>query len=441
MKRAIVISSFVISILIFQSSQVMAQWSYGYDRTLKTIPASGLSWDRSSEAGKIHLGDMKVIPGLTVRGLYDDNIYLGSGSPGDEEESDWVFHIMPSLLLDYAFAERGGVKLGFQADVTEYVDNTGNDWQTYQGLLDVDYRAPGGLIVGVRNVYENTENPYSSANDYELGQKIKRWDNDLNSKIGFGFSERFKALTYYNYYKIDYDRLQDFTQNFDSNEIGLGFEMRVYPKTWGFVRYHHGKRDFFSHGTIFCNESEVEVDSKNDTDYTWDRVNTGLTWDAGAKVSGELNFGYQWKDYDNPFDACGNPYYDRDTWIASTFISYDPTATTTLSLSMLRALRDVGSGSDEYYVDTGGGLGVQHVVLEKITLSAGGIYSKNDYSVYYETDEHRKDDNYKANVGFDYRIQDWISTGFAYNYWKKNSNVNEYDFADNQFMATIDIVY
>ncbi len=394
-----------------------------------------------ADGGKIRTGKFTIVPRLTVQGVYDDNVFLGSGTKDptneevtrrEKEESDRILHIMPALLLDYSLGVRGSVNLGYAGDVARYDDFSDNDWQNHQGSFGLDYYAPGGLIVGVDNVYLYAEDPYSSLNEYELGTAgIERWSDNLGTKIGFEFSDKFRVLAYYNYYKQDYDRDQDFTQDYDFNELGAGLQMRLLPKTWGFMQYHYGERDYFTH--------LGDVTEDNDADFDWHRVNAGLTWDSGAKLSGELNLGYQWKAYNNATDFRGASYDDKDTWVASTSISSQATENTMVSLTVLRALRDRGSNTNEYFEDTGIGLGLQQVVLEKMIFTVNGLYSEHDYNEWLGG--HRKDDNYRASLDFEYRIKDWVRAGLGYKYWKKDSNAKEYGFTDNQFMATIEIVY
>jgi len=420
------------ALLLFLAAFVMAEAINIHVGRLNTIPPSAHQ-QGPLETGKIHIGDLKVVPRLTAGYVYDDNVFLGNGSNSadEKESSDWILRLMPGLLLDCGFGPRGRFRVGYRGDLAYYDDQSKNDWQTHEGLFDLDYRSPGGLIVRAINVYTDAEDPYTSENEYQLGRKIKRWHNNLKTKVGFDFKNRFRVLAYYNYYKQDYDHKEDFTQDYDSNEFGAGVQMRLLPKTWGFIRYHYGERDYFS--------QREGVTEDNDSDFSWNRMNAGLTWEPGAKLSGELNVGYQWKDYDNKANKDGYIYDDRNTWVASTVISYKPALTRVLSLTMLRALREVGSITDEYFEDTGVGLSLQQVFLDKITLFVGTTLSQNDYNVF--DDKRRKDDNYKVGLGFDYEIRDWLRTGLSYSYWRKDSNITKYDFTDNRFMAKLDIVY
>lgn len=389
-----------------------------------------------AEVGKIRVGNLKIIPGIGLKEVYDDNIYLGNGSNNttEVEESDWITHLMPSILLDYAINSRGGLKVGYMGDFAYYSDNDNNDWKSHTGYLMFDYNAPGGLILGINNTYVDTEDPYSSLNNYKLGvAQTARWNNDFRGKIGYLFSDRFKVMGFYNYYKQNYDEDVDYTQDYDDNEVGAGFEMRIMPKTWGFIRYHHGERDYFTHprGT-----GSTEA---NDSDYSWERVNAGLSWDPKGKLSGELNFGYQWKDYDNTRDVAGNIYSDKDTWIASTAVNYDASKTTRISLSLMRALRESGSSTNEYYEDTSMGLNLRQALMEKLTLLAGVSYTTNDYNL--PVVNARDDEIYRTSLGLDYQIQDWLKAGLGYRHEKRDSNYDANEYTDNQFTISLSAVY
>jgi len=411
MKRGIIIPGLVISIVMLLSLQLMAQ------------------------GGNINIGKLKVIPGLTIQELYDDNIFLGNGSNNTTElkESDWITHVMPTLGFNYSLQERGNLSLGYLGDFAYYIDNDNNDWQTHKCMFNLNYKAPGGIIIDINTIHTDAEDPYGSLEGYGRGLKTERSNNDLKTKIGYDFGNRFKILAYYNYYKQDYDLERDYTQDYDVNEFGIGCQMRLLPNTWGFFRYHFGERDYFTHRV------GTGVTESNDSDFEWNRVNFGLTWDIRAKLAGELNFGYQWKDYNNLTDVNGNRYEDKDTWIAATSITYRATPTIALALKITRALRDTGSNDNEYFEDTGIGINLQKVILSKFTLTVGGVHNKNNYNV--PLSKPREDDNYRVNIGLVYQIQDRLTAGIDYKHKKKDSNYAENDYTDKQFMISLRGVY
>jgi len=415
MKKGILVLCAVAALLILLPFQVMAQ------------------------EGRIHVGNLKIIPGIKVQGVSDDNIYLGNGSNNTTEnkQSDFITHFMPKVALDYTFEGRGSAKVGYEGDWAVYSSNSSNDWNNQKGFFNLDYQAPGGLIVGIDNTYTDAEDPYGNDNDYKRGvPHTKRVDNDLKTKIGYNFGNSFKVLVYYNNNQQDYDdNVKDYTQDYRQYEAGLGVSLRFLPKTWGFIRYYYGERDYNTDGTT----GGITTNDSNDSDFKWHRVNVGLTWDSGAKLGGELNFGYQWRDYKNEFDSTGARFEEKNTWIAATSVNFFATETTTLGVSINRALRETGSGTNEFYEDTGVGLNVSQKLMEKLTLSAGVTYSYGDYNL--PATDSRKDDNYAFNAGIDYKIQEWLNAGIGYEYKEKDSNYDLNDYKNNQFKFSVTIVY
>lgn len=410
MKKNIFVSFLVVNCLVFFTAGALAQ----------------------ERGGTLIFGNLVVTPGLTLQEVYDDNIYLGSGtnSTTESEESDWITHIVPGLMLDYSLHERGGIKLGYIGDYAYYKDENNNDWKNHKGVFGLNYKAPVGLIVGIDNLYTRAQDPYGSNNEYKEGvPQTERWHNDLKTRIGYELQNLFRIFAYYNYYKQKYDEDIDYSQNYDCNEVGAGIEKKILPLMWGFLRYFHGETDFYTH--------REGVTDSNDADFSYDSVKMGLAWDPGAKIEGELNFGYTWKKYDNNADVSGNQYHDSNTWIASTLLSYKPTVTTTLGLAITKAMRDSGANTTEYFDDTGISINLKQVVLSKISLLVGAAYSTHDY----EDSIGREDDNYTARLGIEYLINEWLMAGADYTYREKDSNYGEFDYKDNKFMVTLGLTY
>lgn len=382
-----------------------------------------------AQGGKISIGNLKIIPGLEGQAIYDDNVYMKNGTNATTQKkvSDWIYHVKPAVLLNYTIPERGFVNLGYQGDWAFYNVNDKNNWKTNKGSFALDYKAPGGLMLGISNLYSASEDPYGSPDQYGVGRVTSRWDNDLKTKLGFLFTERFRTFVYYDYYKQDYKDQADAGQNYHNSEFGLGAEAKFLPKTWGFIRYYYGKTDYDA-GSI---ASAYKANS------SWHKTSAGLTWDAAAKLSGELNIGYQWKSYENEYYAATlQRKKNIDTWIAATAVSYKPMETTNIALNIARALRDTGADTGEYFEDTGFGLSVQQTVLRKFVFNLGCMYSTNDYNT-----KGRRDSNVTANLGVDYKIQEWMTVSAGYNFKNKNSNFKENEYTDNQFITSLKIVY
>ena len=190
----------------------------------------GFSGGALAQEGKIRIGNISIISGLALQEEYDDNIYLGNGNdPTTPKVSDWITHLRPSLIAKYDMMERGSLSLGYTGDFAYYSSNTSNNWASNGINFIGDYKAPVGLIVGISNSYVNSNDPYSSANQYRLGQTVQRWVDTLQTKVGYEFSDKYRILAFYNYSQVQYDQDINSAQNYYSNEVGVGAEMRVMP--------------------------------------------------------------------------------------------------------------------------------------------------------------------------------------------------------------------
>ena len=109
---------------------------------LLILPCSSPAQEQG-QGGKIQIGNLKVIPGITGEAIWDDNIYLKNGDDtfSYKKVSDWIYHAKPSLLLNLALPERGYVNMGYKGDFAFYNDNTKNNWKNNQGLFDFAFIA------------------------------------------------------------------------------------------------------------------------------------------------------------------------------------------------------------------------------------------------------------------------------------------------------------
>ena len=174
MKKNIFISMLVISCIVFSTFSALAE----------------------ENKDALMFGNLAVKPGITLQEIYDDNIFLGSGTNtiGEKEVSDWITHIIPNIMLDYSLQERGSITLGYLGDYAYYKDENNNDWKNHRGVFGLDYKAPVGLILGINNEYTRAQDPYGSENEYNLGvPQTERWHNKLNTKIGYELQNLFRS--------------------------------------------------------------------------------------------------------------------------------------------------------------------------------------------------------------------------------------------------------
>jgi hypothetical protein len=390
---------------------------------LKLVPGTVL------RGGRIRTGNLRLLAGLTLAGIYNDNIYYASGDIGDPVEEDYITAVRPTAYLDWTFPERGGLRIGYEGDYAFYEDFDFNDWKRHQGRFDFDYLAPGGLIARINDVYIDTGDPFGNANEFALGApQTQRWSNDFSSRFGFAFSHRLRVLVFGDYFRQEYDNIINFTQDWDDYRAGAGIETGVMPKTWLYLRYYYGGREYTTQA--------AGVTTANNADYTYHQGNIGLEWDPGSKIRGQVDVGYQWRSYKNEIDSYGIPYSDKNTWIARTSINYLPRGrteyevqeTSLLSFNFWRGINSVGADTAEFYTETGTSGVVRYDINPKINLRWFVEYSHKDY---------RNAVNEQAGRGswgldFTWRIQSWLGVSVGYVWEKQNSTVETNDFEINR---------
>jgi hypothetical protein len=431
MKKPILISLTLIALLLQPSCLVTAQEAQ--DQGYTYLPGVNL------KGGRFRLGNLSIIPGFTLEAVHDDNIFLTAGeSVGLNEvvESDLIGRVKPALLLDYNFGLRGDTSLLYQGEFAFYQDFEENDWQTHNLSYELDYKAPGGLIVGLNNRYVDAEDPYGSLNDFNLGVPLtERWYNDLKGELGYQFSNRLRALGLFNYYKQDFDDAQDFTQDYEDMQYGAGAELRVAPKTWAFVRFHLGERDYFT--------ARAGVSESNDADFDFQRVSGGFTWDSGAKLVGELNFGYQWIEFENAVDRSGRPFEDDNTWVAATSVHYIPEREPfnpdygMVTFNLSRAFRLVGSNTGQYFEDTSIGLIFRQIVYDKIIIEEG---LELRYTNFLNPSDEETD-QFLGHISLTYKFKQWLSALVGYEHNNKDSTVKANDYRVNRITFAINAAF
>ncbi|MDX1775918.1 MAG: outer membrane beta-barrel protein [Desulfobulbales bacterium] len=388
-------------------------------------PAPGLPF--TPEGNAIGAGKLKFFPELAVGLAYDDNIFYEESG----EESDQVSHLIPRLMIDYSLEERGSVKFGYAGDFAYYRDFSDNDWRRHNLGLLLDYNAPSGLFLDIVNDYVDTSDPFGSKEDYALGEQKDRWNNLFAVGLGFNFGDKFRVAAYYNNNKQEYDNEDvDWNQNFDEDEYGVGVEKRISSKTWGFARFLHGSRDYNT------DSPDGTVTESNDADYSTDRLFLGLTWDASSRITGELNLGYQWLEYDNRLDAADIPYQDDNTWLAATRIDYSiKPGVTDLHVRFARGTYQRGSFTRVFYDGTYLDVWLLHRFFSWYRLKLNFSIGRNEYNT------NRQDDDKRFGIGLEYLVWRRITLGLGYDYTDRDSNIPGESFTINRVLGTITVKY
>lgn len=375
--------------------------------------------------GNIHFGKLKVIPGLNYKLENNDNIFLDPAG----EKDDFISTISPSLSLDFTQDQKNYIKLGYNVDVVRYHDFSDTNYEKHSLTGRARYTSPVGWYANAWNYFVDTEDPYGSLNDYNIGEQTARWNNTFRFRTGYRLADKTRMEFSYRNFVQNYDAFADEWQNKLGHEPGLAFFYKFWPKTSALFEYRYQLREYTEQQDLADNDKGI--DSNTAQDFSYHKFYVGLQWDATAKINGNLKLGYGLKDYDNSTNWLGEDYDDNSTWIAETRLSYQLAPKTRLTSELLREVRDSSSndGSTEYE-NTRLGIGVKQTLLRRFTLKANASYTAKDYDA-DRFGNSREDDQYRAKLGCDYKIQDWLTAGVAYTYEDRQSNFADEEYTNN----------
>jgi hypothetical protein len=373
--------------------------------------------------GNLQAGPFRILPTLDLSGEYNDNVLL---APRDELD-DFIWTISPGLVVELP-ARRSAARLGYRADIKEYVDHDELSTVDHTGQFD------GRLLLGTRletRLFDEFRRVQGFPGDPvpEVNQLVE-WDhNTLTAGAEYRVSDRITLGGEFRWFLIDYDEALFDDLNHDEYLFTGTLYYRVLPKTAVLGEYRYEM--------IRYDEGDVARDRDSDGHYGL----VGIRGDLTAKTSVQVKGGVQYKDFDSP---------DRDDFTG--FVLEGETIWKYAEPSQLRLY--VGRANVEslflgnnYYVTTYGGLEVRHHLTPTVLLRATALYGVADYpdATPDPSDgnrlKDRSDDFVQAGVGVQYQIRRWVSVGLDYAYGYRGSNFDDFDYTNNRVWATVKLAY
>lgn len=397
-------------------------------RTLR-IPAAwvgvvflAIAGGATSAAGQaLELGPFRILPSLEFSMEYDDNILL---TP-DDEIDDLIFHITPGILLELP-SRQYAVRLGYQADVLRYMDNTDLDTVHHSALGDARVNFNFGLGLRLADRFLITDD-FSGFPVPELTQRVERWENTLDAGADYTLRERFTFDVNYRWFTVDYRDDPEFDQfDRDDHTISGTLFYRVFPKTsvLGEAEYNMVRYDI----------PIIAADRDSDA---W-RFKVGVKGDLTAKTTALIKVGWEWRDYENP---------GRDDWdglIAEGNIIWKYREPSEVRLFGGRANVESLEETRNYYISNYAGAEVRHFLSERLTLRLRALGGVNDYPedvTVGAASAERSDTFFEAGAALKYQMRRWLAFELAYNFLLLDSNIDINDYRDNRIKASVLFTY
>jgi hypothetical protein len=358
-------------------------------------------------AAALDLNGIKVTPSIGYKGEYDDNIFRTQFN----KRSDYVNHIMPSITLE-ATPGRHEFKAGYQADILRYSSYNNMDTERHAANVMGVMRF-NRLELRASEEFRRTDDFPTS----EVTQRIRRNENDLSAGFdldmarmwGIGFDA---GWNHYNYLESAFDGQDHNTYTYAGN-----LYYRLTAKTRVFGEY------------AFVDEYFSSDETRRNTRH---RGMVGIRGDITERFNLTGKVGYEHLNFHD------SSRQDLDTAIGSIEATYKPVDRMQISLMLARKVDSSTFGTNAQYAAYNSILGVTYALTPKITLIPRGFFGVDNYkeaAVNTSKDglpaEKRVDYLYGGGLGLRYQVMKWLRLDASYDFSRRDSKFNNFDYDDN----------
>ncbi|MBI4832587.1 MAG: outer membrane beta-barrel protein [Candidatus Lindowbacteria bacterium] len=367
--------------------------------------------------GNIHMGPLRIYPGMALSGKYTDNFFLTS----EDEKENFLRILSPSLALQLP-AQRHTLQMEYRADVITLgqFERYNTDEHYAQALANM--RFGRGLTLNVGDTFRRSSTPP----DFDGDTREEFNFNSTAVEAAYQFGRRYTAKLSYAHSVKDFDSSRAEIDNYQEDAASGTLYYRFLPKTWALVEYYFSSVD---------NTDQGAVSTDNDNHRLW----VGLSWEPTAKLRGTAKGGYIKRDYDDISE-------DHDSFGMQANLQYSVTSRTMLDLSASREIiqTEATRGEQPFGVDyfrTGGTALLRHKLTGKIDGVVEGAFFNDDYSDDDATGTEREDDRVSFGLGVDYHIKEWLAVTTRYRYLDNDSNISSEDYTENQVFISLSMVF
>jgi hypothetical protein len=361
----------------------------------------------SSEARRFYYGFM-----FTVRGVWDDNIYLSH----DHKTSDYYFALEPQLTLGFGDIQgrsRSYLRLDYMPSGILFVDHSEED--AFNQLIHLE----GGYNTGrLRLSLAQDVALLQSANINSFIDTTGLWANtDANAPTRMNIFYTRARAEYDLTGKLYLDGELDSYTYFYPNNIS------DYTVSGGLYLYYRWlpKVSVGVGGTFGYNWVDDPTPNQ-----TFEQVNARLNWDVTAKLGLYASAGAEFRQFDG----------DRNTYTTPVFeagMTYYPFDGSTFTLAAGRKIYNSGFEAGQDFANTFVVGRFQQRLFHRVYLGVGVGYENADYfAADNNVDAFRNDDYWFIEPSLDVLITRWLTAGVYYLHREDSSNVNFFSFDDNQ---------
>lgn len=366
----------------------------------------------------LHIGKLEVNPFISVEQKYDDNIFL---ERKNQENDDWITTTILGLGLRMPLVpgreEDFTLKAKYDIDFIEFWDNTTQNRVDHNFSALADLKFTNDVTLKIDENFQKTADPPNS----ELTALEKRFRNTAGAVLGY-MREKIGLDLGYKNIRDNYNSLNSLDKYEHVSTVTGYFNLS--PKTSLFGEYNFGK--------IIYDNNDTNSDSK------YHQYRLGVKGEIAPKLTGLVKAGYKKTDYK---DSSKKDFKGFTTFVN---VTYDLQERTTLNLFGERGSEESTYSTNNYFEYNKAGLKVDHELLDKLFLITEGYYQLNKYpneTTESSVTDKREDKIWDGSIGLRYELKGWVNLETNYEYKKRDSKFDTFDYKDNKFTTKINFLF
>ena len=350
--------------------------------------------------------------GLTVRGVWDDNIFLTH----DDRVSDYYFAIEPFITVgigDTAGRNRSYLSLSYMPSAILFVDHS--DLDSFNQLIHLE----GGYSSGRLTLRLFADAAFlESANLNSFIDTTGLWANiDATGPVRENIFYMGAIANYALTGKL-------------SLQAELGSSIINYPNHTSYYEVSGGLYIYYNWlpkvtvgvGGTFGYDWVDDPTS----DQTFEQINGRLNWEVTSKFDVYASAGVEFRQFDGNRGEYTSPVFEVG-------LVHHPFDGTTFTLAAGRRIYPSGFRDDQDFAATYIAARLQQRLFRRVYLGLGGGYENADYFVTdRDVSSSGNDDYWFIEPSLDVLITRWLSAGVYYLHREDVSDVDNFSWYDNQ---------
>jgi hypothetical protein len=393
-------------VLLAGAQTVFAQSATTYIRPAYTYPTA----PPVSGAASVQLGDTPFFftPYLGVAGGHDSNLFFSDIN----KKGSNLFIGTAGFGVD-ARSSNSVLQMNAQLQDGRYTSSKEDSYIDSNIDTRLDYAIDRRNFVRAGIQYIRGHDPRGST-DRPFGESPDRYrEGDPYFNYAFGApGARGRIEVYYSDMFKRYINNREFTagSDRDQQEYGGAFYVRAMPRTYALIE---AREDNIRYKVPGPSTSADET-----------RLYLGVSWEASAATTGTIKFGRLKRDFiaDNLQDFSGNSWEGLVSWAPRTYSKFD--------LYTARQTNE-STGLGNFILTSLGGVTWTHDWTSYVRTSVDVRYQRDAYQGFDRTDK-----TWLTALKAGYKFRRWLTLGAEYDYWKRDSNLDIYDYTRNLFLIT-----